>query len=52
MVVALKRYRDWTEQTRKVKVELEAANKDNVAVINTNFKLIADMLAEIGKKIE
>jgi hypothetical protein len=46
------RLKELTEQTRKLKVELEAANKDYVKIINLNSKLVADMLAEIGKKIE
>ena len=46
------RLKELTDQTRKMKIELEAANKDYTTIINLNSKLIADMLSEIGKKIK
>jgi hypothetical protein len=46
------RLKELTAQASRIKLELEAGNKDHTSAINLNFKLIADMLAEIGKKIE
>ena len=46
------RLKELNAQASKIKLELEAANKDNIQTIGLNFKLIADMLAEIGKRME